>query len=149
MNEKLVKIIMGSERDFEFCKKIGAVLEESFKISYEYRVASAHKTPNKVLEIMKKVQPDVVITFGPDGISGHPDHIAIGRAATVAFEKVIKQSIGMHKLYYVAIPKSVVVGVDQEELSDVTTIPDDDITTIIEMSGFFETKLRALGEYRS
>jgi LmbE family N-acetylglucosaminyl deacetylase len=27
----------------------------------------------------------VVITFGPDGISGHPDHVAIGEATTEAF----------------------------------------------------------------
>jgi LmbE family N-acetylglucosaminyl deacetylase len=28
--------------------------------------------------------PDVVITFGPDGLSGHPDHIAVGAAVTAA-----------------------------------------------------------------
>ena len=64
MNDKLVKIIMGSERDFEFCKKIGAVLE-LYNIPYEYRVASAHKTPDKVLEILnedKKVLNLVYIT---------------------------------------------------------------------------------------
>jgi 5-(carboxyamino)imidazole ribonucleotide mutase len=62
MNEKLVKIIMGSEKDFEFCKKIGAVLE-LYEIKYEYRVASAHKTPNKVLELMKEDRKDINLVY--------------------------------------------------------------------------------------
>src|SRR5690349_15200816 len=34
--------------------------------------------------IVRSFQPDVVITFGPDGGYGHPDHIAIGAATTAA-----------------------------------------------------------------
>lgn len=52
MNKNLVRIIMGSSKDFEYCQTIGKVLEE-FGVSYQYRVASAHKTPEKVLEIIK------------------------------------------------------------------------------------------------
>ena len=35
-------------------------------------------------ELISAVEPDVVITFGPDGFSGHPDHIAVGAAVTAA-----------------------------------------------------------------
>jgi LmbE family N-acetylglucosaminyl deacetylase len=35
-------------------------------------------------ELISEVDPDVVITFGPDGFSGHPDHIAVGAAVTTA-----------------------------------------------------------------
>jgi LmbE family N-acetylglucosaminyl deacetylase len=35
--------------------------------------------------IIDDVKPDIVITFGPDGAYGHPDHITIGDAATDAF----------------------------------------------------------------
>jgi len=62
MNEKLVKIIMGSEKDFEFCKKIGAALE-LYGIAYRYRVASAHKTPKKVLEIINEDNRDVNLVY--------------------------------------------------------------------------------------
>jgi 5-(carboxyamino)imidazole ribonucleotide mutase len=48
-----VIILMGSERDLEFCKEIAKCLN-AFDVSYEYRVASAHKTPTKVLEILKQ-----------------------------------------------------------------------------------------------
>lgn len=31
------------------------------------------------------VDPDVIVTFGPDGITGHPDHRAVSRWATAAW----------------------------------------------------------------
>jgi len=34
--------------------------------------------------ILSELDPDVVITFGPDGFSGHPDHVAVGAAVTAA-----------------------------------------------------------------
>ena len=33
---------------------------------------------------IRRVQPDVVVTFGPDGAYGHPDHIAISQFTTAA-----------------------------------------------------------------
>lgn len=33
---------------------------------------------------IRQVQPQVVITFGPDGLTGHPDHIAIGQLTLAA-----------------------------------------------------------------
>ena len=35
-------------------------------------------------DLIGEVDPDAVITFGPDGFSGHPDHIAVGAAVTAA-----------------------------------------------------------------
>ena len=37
-----------------------------------------------LVEHLRRVHPDVVITFGPDGAYGHPDHIAISQLATAA-----------------------------------------------------------------
>jgi 5-(carboxyamino)imidazole ribonucleotide mutase len=57
-----VKIIMGSEKDFEFCKKIGRTLDK-FEIPYEYRIGSAHKTPEKVLKILNEDQKDLNLVY--------------------------------------------------------------------------------------
>lgn len=38
-----------------------------------------------VVRHLRTVRPEVVVTFGPDGRSGHPDHIAIGRFTETAF----------------------------------------------------------------
>ena len=37
-------------------------------------------------EVMDEVRPDLVVTFGPDGITGHPDHIAVSRWTTNAWQ---------------------------------------------------------------
>lgn len=39
---------------------------------------------SKIVEHLRLVKPDVVVTFGPDGIYGHPDHIAISQFTTAA-----------------------------------------------------------------
>jgi len=51
--ESKVVILMGSEKDLEFSREIAKYLK-TFKVEYEFRVASAHKTPEKVLEIIKE-----------------------------------------------------------------------------------------------
>ena len=33
---------------------------------------------------IRRIRPDVVVTFGPEGAYGHPDHIAISQFATAA-----------------------------------------------------------------
>ncbi|MEM1566511.1 MAG: AIR carboxylase family protein [Candidatus Bathyarchaeia archaeon] len=55
-----VVILMGSEKDLDFAREIGRHLE-AFNIAYEFRVASAHKTPEKVLEIIKEYEGEDVV----------------------------------------------------------------------------------------
>jgi LmbE family N-acetylglucosaminyl deacetylase len=38
----------------------------------------------RLVEIISDVRPRTVISFGPDGFTGHPDHIAVGRWAAEA-----------------------------------------------------------------
>jgi len=38
----------------------------------------------KIVFQIRRVRPQVVVTFGPDGIYGHPDHIAISQLTTAA-----------------------------------------------------------------
>jgi LmbE family N-acetylglucosaminyl deacetylase len=38
----------------------------------------------QVRRILDDLDADTVVTFGPDGMTGHPDHVAIGRWATAA-----------------------------------------------------------------
>lgn len=50
-----VVVLMGSERDLEFCREIAKHLK-AFGLEYQFRIASAHKTPEKVLEILKEFE---------------------------------------------------------------------------------------------
>jgi 5-(carboxyamino)imidazole ribonucleotide mutase len=55
-----VVILMGSERDAEFCREIAKHLKE-FGLDCVFRVASAHKTPEKVLGILKEYEKERVV----------------------------------------------------------------------------------------
>jgi 5-(carboxyamino)imidazole ribonucleotide mutase len=50
-------IIMGSERDVEFCREVAKHLK-ILGVNYEFRVASAHKTPEKVLAVLKEFEKE-------------------------------------------------------------------------------------------
>jgi LmbE family N-acetylglucosaminyl deacetylase len=101
---------------------------------------------DKVKRIMQKVQPEIIITFGPDGITGHPDHITIGKAATRAFEQLKGTPSSPRKLYYATIPES--EWPDASE-SGVTTMPDEKVTTTIDITGYLENKIEAISAHRS
>src|SRR6476660_555484 len=65
---------------------------------------------------LRRVRPDVVVTFAADGAYGHPDHIAISQlttsAAVAAADAAFRTGAGdepphaVAKLYYIAWPAS-------------------------------------------
>lgn len=55
----------------------------------------------RLVEKIRRSHPDVVITFGPEGISGHPDHVAVSRWTTVAFDRLSQEPGGPRRLYYI------------------------------------------------
>ena len=61
-----------------------------------------------VARILEEEDPAVVVTFGPDGIFGHPDHITIGAATDEAFARLrTKGGSGFRRLAHGAVPQSV------------------------------------------
>jgi len=55
-----VVVIMGSERDMEFCREIGKFLK-TLGLSFLFRVGSAHKTPEKVLKTLKEYEEERIV----------------------------------------------------------------------------------------
>ena len=51
----------------------------------------------RLVQVIDEVQPDVVVTFGPDGVTGHPDHVATGQLASRAWVDA-----GLGELWYAA-----------------------------------------------
>jgi LmbE family N-acetylglucosaminyl deacetylase len=61
----------------------------------------------RVAELLRAFRPDVVVTFGPDGITGHDDHVAVHHAATEAFHRLReKGGEGFHRLLWTVLPQS-------------------------------------------
>ena len=84
-------------------------------LCYQWRNHPADVTA-RVKDILQRVRPQVVITFNRYGGYGHPDHIAIQRATTQAFEALRAPESGdpangayrPQKLYYAAFPKATI-----------------------------------------
>ena len=57
--------------------------------------------PELVREI-RRVRPQVVVTFDPHGAYGHPDHIAISQFTTAAVVAAADPEFRVSKLYYLA-----------------------------------------------
>jgi LmbE family N-acetylglucosaminyl deacetylase len=91
----------------------------------------------RILEVAREVHPQVMLSFGPDGLSGHPDHVAIGRCAAEAFRRAEQVAA----LYTVAMPRSLAerLGIDL-----VRPVPDESIALAVDVSSAWETKLAAI-----
>jgi 5-(carboxyamino)imidazole ribonucleotide mutase len=53
-------IVMGSERDLDYSRDIAKYLK-LLNINFAFRVASAHKTPEKVLEVIKEFETEKIV----------------------------------------------------------------------------------------
>lgn len=60
----------------------------------------------RLVEIMRRTRPHVVITFNSFGAYGHPDHIKIHRATVAAFQSLQSDPDGPRKLYYTSLPRT-------------------------------------------
>ena len=76
--------------------------------------APAEEAIAKIVGHLRRVKPQVVLTFGPDGSYGHPDHIAISQLTTAATVRaadptfVDAEQLAPHcvsKLYYMAVTR--------------------------------------------
>src|SRR5262245_24782034 len=117
----------------------------------------------RIVGQLRQHRPEVVLTFGPDGAYGHPDHIAIAQLTTAAVMAAGKdEGAGAHlvsKLYYLAWPDSMwsayqaavhtlsttVDGVERHA----TPWPDWAITTTIDTSEVWPVVWRAVACHES
>jgi len=51
---------------------------------------------------LRRIRPHVVVTFGPEGAYGHPDHIAISQLTTAAIVRAADSEYAVSKLYHIA-----------------------------------------------
>jgi LmbE family N-acetylglucosaminyl deacetylase len=122
----------------------------------------------KIVSHVRRVQPDVVVTFDPNGMYGHPDHIAISQLTTTAVLAAADPSyLGLTadsphrvaKLYYRAFVRAeqvayeatfgrLVMPVDSVERR-FTIWPEWAITTRIDTSAYGQQVWRAIACHRS
>jgi N-acetyl-1-D-myo-inositol-2-amino-2-deoxy-alpha-D-glucopyranoside deacetylase len=111
--------------------------------------------------VIREVRPDVVLTFGPDGFYGHPDHLAVYRATTAAVLAVGEEEDGWRAraLYQSTMPRerfkeiaerpdSRFSDITPEQLAQMGT-PLAEITTIVEIGPYVERKREVMAAHRT
>src|SRR5581483_8374994 len=76
--------------------------------------AEPREAVGRIVRELRSIRPEVIVTFGPDGAYGHPDHIAISQLTTAAtvvaadarFPTGGTAPHSVSKLYYIAWPQS-------------------------------------------
>lgn len=121
----------------------------------------------KLVSHIRAVRPATVLTFGPEGIYGHPDHLAAHRAAVAAVraagDPAYLPAIGApwraRALYFSAAPRERMLAMLDRpdgplqdlapEQRDKIGTPRAEITTVVDVSPYREAKLRALAAHRT
>jgi LmbE family N-acetylglucosaminyl deacetylase len=149
-----------SDADARFLRYADGALAEVPAVELEARIA----------EELGRARPHVVVTFGPEGITRHPDHVAVHRAATGAFHRARAEAVGgpagaagepFQRLFYVALPQTAVVRWFRTLASEDVHIggpddpfmprgvPDETITHAVDCSSVIERKRAALRVHRT
>ncbi len=98
----------------------------------------------RIRTIAEDVRPDTVVTFGPDGFTGHPDHQAVSRWVDLAVT-----GTGVRLLHAVRREQAVDPALDDDfgvfELGLPRTLPDDRIDLLLPLpERWLDRKVRAL-----
>jgi len=104
--------------------------------------ANADELRAKIAAVMAAVMPDVVLTFGPLGLSGHPDHVAVHHATVAAFHRYHHRITAQPRLYYKALLPAAV-----QALGLTLTGPEVQPTVLIDITAQKALKVRALRTY--
>ncbi|WP_091103105.1 N-acetyl-1-D-myo-inositol-2-amino-2-deoxy-alpha-D-glucopyranoside deacetylase [Micromonospora citrea] len=69
--------------------------------------ADLDEAAGHLVEIMREVRPQVMVTYDDNGFYGHPDHIQAHRVAMRAHELAAVEGFAPAKVYWTAMPLSV------------------------------------------
>jgi LmbE family N-acetylglucosaminyl deacetylase len=119
---------------------------------------------DRVAAILGEALPQVVVTFGPEGLTHHHDHVRAGEIGTAAFHRARGNAPAgaFRRLYHMALPRSAMDAYyaaarerglplgDQDAFLNPIGVPDERIAVDVDLEGpMYERKLEAIQRYRS
>jgi len=103
----------------------------------------------RLIELINQTKPDVIVTWGPDGVTGHPGHIGVGNIVTRVFQQQALLKHKPRKLYYISYPEKLFPG-EGLPIGGVSgqvpigTVSETFITTVVDCSLHLEKSQKAL-----
>ncbi|HLH68627.1 MAG TPA: PIG-L family deacetylase [Candidatus Dormibacteraeota bacterium] len=125
--------------------------------------ASLQEAAERLAGLLRAERPEVVVTYTPDGTYGHPDHIKAHLTTMAALDLLDGEGWRPAKLYWHAIPRSVVEemsrraeemrrrsgGVPEEPAVRLLGVPDEEITTVVDVRDLAARKREAFAAHVS
>ncbi|MDQ3443695.1 MAG: PIG-L family deacetylase [Chloroflexota bacterium] len=113
---------------------------------------------------IRDLRPHAVITFGPDGVYKHPDHVRIGEIATRAVEVAasaaypfLGESWPINRLYHAAVAREDLMAMSEQtsgpfvgtppEAIAKMGVPRSEITHVFDVADFIDLKLRVIAAH--
>ena len=128
--------------------------------------APREEVVERILTIIRRLRPAVIVTFDPGGVYGHADHTTCSAVATAAYRRAAAEEGGPVALYHQTMPRSAVTRMRaameeerrrsgnaappteddrrQQEAIEALARPDEEITTVVRIVPVVERKLAAL-----
>lgn len=115
--------------------------------------AEPERIVEQIVGEIRALRPQAMISFGPDGLSGHPDHVTLGRLTMEAFLQAgernaypeqLDRGLTPHapgRLYQIAVPRSLA---ERLGMKQVHPVPDEEITLTVDVGPVWEKKLAAI-----
>jgi LmbE family N-acetylglucosaminyl deacetylase len=129
-------------------------------------LAEPDEVVERMLGVIRRLRPAVIVTFDPGGAYGHPDHVACSATATAAYRRAAAEAGGPVALYHQALPLSRIAAMRaameeerlrsgetaapseddrrQQEAFERLARPDEEITTVVRIGPVLERKIAAL-----
>lgn len=135
-----------------------------------YNRADPQVATGQLVGLIRRMRPDVVITFDPSGGYGHPDHIAANRYTEAAFDLAgdpraypeMGPAFRPQRLFYAVFPRSVIAKMlemmkeagmdvsafDAFQLEESDPI-EDNVSHIVDVSAHHEAKMAAVNSHQT
>lgn len=115
--------------------------------------APLDQVAGRLAGMLREERPDVVVTYTADGTYAHPDHMRAHTATIAALDALVDEGWQPSKLYLHAVPRSFVMstiaaardaGISlPDEFAHIEGVPDEEITTAVNVSSVLDRKLAA------
>jgi N-acetyl-1-D-myo-inositol-2-amino-2-deoxy-alpha-D-glucopyranoside deacetylase len=149
---KILGVDRGEFLDYRDSGMVGTADNDNTK---SFHQAPLSQAAAKLAAILREERPDVVVTYDADGTYGHPDHIKAHLVTNEAVDLLEKEGWRPRKLYYTAIPRSMMEKFmeqvpEEDRRNDTIQIigtPDELVTTRIDVSEYVDRKRAAFAAH--
>ena len=146
--------ILGVDRqEFLGYRDSGMVDTVDNKDRRSFHQATVEEAASRLAVLLREERPAVVVTYAEDGVYGHPDHIKAHHVTNAALDMLEKEGAPVRKLYYTAIPRSIMEAFAQQMPEEarqamggnmrIAGTPDELVTTRVDVHDYVERKRAA------